>query len=82
LIRKGKGAPKDVLHVRVDGDGVRVGDERVEMKAVAAMGGAWTILVEGRVHDAVVVEKKPGRFEARVSSQDFLFERVAKGEPA
>ena len=54
--------------------------ESLEVDAAEATGGSWSLLVAGRGHDALIVQKKPGRFEVRISdrdgSQDFTLQAV------
>jgi hypothetical protein len=59
---------------------VRVDGELREVDAAGAPGGSWSLLVDGRQCEALVVEKKPGRFEVRIAdgdaSADFVLELV------
>ena len=59
---------------------VEVAGESLEVDAAEAPGGSWSLLVAGRAHDALIVQKKPGRFEVRISdrdgSQDFTLQAV------
>jgi len=81
LRRKGPAAPEEPFEAKVGAAGAEVAGEAFAFEAVPAGGGAWSLLVAGRVYDAFVAERKTGRFEVRVSdargSQDFLLEREA-----
>ncbi len=85
LVEKGKGAREGALAVQVVGSGaereVEVEGRRLPLDAVAAPGGAWSLLVEGRPHEAFVMEKKPGRFEVRIADGaapcEHVLERLA-----
>jgi acetyl-CoA carboxylase biotin carboxylase subunit len=82
LKQKGKGAREDALCVSLSGDGPSfdavVDGESFALDAVPAPGGAWSLIVAGRQREAMLVSKKPGRFEVRIAdgamSRDFVLE--------
>ena len=85
LVEKGSGAQAGPTDVRVVGSGsdrrVEVAGRSLGLDAVAAPGGAWSLLIDGRQYEAFVVEKKPGRFEVRIADGatpcGYVLERVA-----
>ena len=80
LEQKGKGAREGEIPVTIEGQRALVAGESLEVDAAEAPGGSWSLLVAGRAHDALIVQKKPGRFEVRISdrdgSQDFTLQSV------
>jgi acetyl-CoA carboxylase biotin carboxylase subunit len=87
FVQKGKGARTEEIVVRlekVEGAGsifaVEVDGVSTLLDVAPAPGGSFSLLVDGRQREALLVEKKPGRFEVRIAdgdaSVDFVLERV------
>jgi acetyl-CoA carboxylase biotin carboxylase subunit len=80
LEQKGKGSREGEIPVALQGSRVEVAGKSFEVDAAEAPGGSWSLLVAGRVHDALIVQRRPGRFEVRISdhegSQDFLLQAI------
>jgi len=59
---------------------VRVDDQTLALEATGTAGGAWLLVQDGRVREASLLAKKPGRFEVRLGDTGrqhvFLLELV------